>query len=368
MKLRLFRTKILRMLILIFFFLFSAANFYSQTEYSIYIPNGSVTGIDVRHDEVWVSTYGKGIFKIDKADSSIAEFSSAKGNLENDFFYCIAASKDFIWAGTSDGLYTFDRKRNLWRKRKFAAGGEYGNWIRSLCFDEKENVLWIGRFVNLTRFDIAQNKFEDFDLTFNNDSKTNNFQTIKIENNRYVWFGTEGGVYRYNKSLPITDKTSLEFFHNKGNGFRGEGDAVSVSDIFFDKNWIWFATDEFITAELPEFNIGGLYRFNRRASWEKFDKRTGLSANGINALARIGDKIWIALYEFNLKTKSEIGKGLIMVDVNSGKPQSVNMEEIKLTTNKISALNFDGDDLWIGSDAGLWQVKFRNKFTLVKNK
>ncbi len=347
-------------------FFFLCINFYAQTDFVVHIPDGNISGIDVWQNEVWIATYGRGIFKYDKTSESIEEFSSAKGNLVNDFFYCIAASKDFIWAGTSDGLFTYDRKKNLWRKRKFSVGGEYGNWIRSLCFDEKENVLWIGRFINLTRFDILLNKFEDFDMTFNNDPRTNNFQVIKLESNRYVWFGTEGGVYRYNKSLPITDKSSLEFFHNKGNGFRGEGNSVSVSDIYFDKNWIWFATDEFITSESPEFNVGGLYRYNRRATWEKFDKRTGLAANGINAITRIGNKLWTAVYEFNLKNESEIPKGLSMIDINSGKSQNVNLEEIKLTTNKISVLNFDGDDLWIGTDAGLWQVKFRNKFTIVK--
>ncbi len=46
---------------------------------------------------------------------------------------------------------------------------------------------------------------------------------------------------------------------NNGESFNEEGYAVSVSNFLFEGERIWFATDEFVTKEQPQFNIGGIY-------------------------------------------------------------------------------------------------------------
>jgi ligand-binding sensor domain-containing protein len=330
--------------------------------YEAYYPNANVTSIIGDNSTIWFSTYGQGIMQYDIAKKAWTVYSSQSGNAENDFYYCIAVSKDYIWGGSSDGLYTYDRKRNTWKKRKFALGGEYGNWIRSLYYDENTGYLWIGRFKNLTRLDVARQKYDDFDLTINNDDRTNNFKFIKPEGDNYIWFSSEGGIYRYDKALDISDKTSLEFFSSKENGFRGEGDYVSVSAMLSEKDYIWFGCDEFVTDEKPQFNVGGLYRYNRKATWTRIDKRSGLPANGIKSIIKTGNKVWLAIYQFDKNSKSEVGKGLVIYDKRTGKVTPVNLDEIKINSLNITALYYNGLDIWIGTDKGLWRLEFHNSF------
>lgn len=334
----------------------------AQTPYEIVQPKANVVDVTTNKHELWFATYGQGILMYNQTSGDWITYSTQRNNLENDFFYCLAVSDDYVWAGSSDGLYIYDRKRDFWKKRKFAAGGEYGNWIRTLYFDESTATLWIGRFSFLSRLNVKKQKFDDFDLTIKKDDRTNNFKTIRPDGPNTIWFGTEAGAFVYDKSKDIEDKSSLAYYSPKVNGFRGEGEYAAISEVLSDQNGVWIGTEEFITNEKPQFNLGGLFKFNRRAIWQKFDRRSGLPGNGIRALLKTGKRLWVSVYEFDKENKSEIGKGLVVLDVNSGKVQKIDLDAIAITTLNINTLTFDGKYLWLGTDSGIWKVRFTNPF------
>ena len=345
---------------IVLFLLFNSFSIFSQVESQLYLENAIIESIKGDGNFIWVATYGQGIFRYSKKEDKWFNFSTKKENLENDLFYNLAVSKDFVWAGSGDGLFTFDKKKEQWRKRKFALGGEMGNWIRSLCYDPSQNVLWIGRFKNLTRLEVSKQKFSDYDLTSNNDSKTNNIISIKLDGDSLIWFGSESGVHIYNKNENIDNKNSWRFLTNKKRGFEEEGDAVSVHDMLFDNRNIWFATDEFTTSQQPKFNIGGIYEFNRKFRWDRISKEDGLPGNGIYCLEMTGNYIWSGIYSFDRKDKKEYGKGLVYINRLKNKVHVVDLNELNINTSLILSLYFDGYDLWIGSDKGLVRLKFYN--------
>ena len=347
------------MRVIVFFLLLTASSL-SQINFEELLPNANVNEIVSDGSSLWFCTYGQGIFTFNPAENKWTNFSTKSENLDNDLFYCIAASKEYVWAGTSDGLYIYDRKKDFWKKRKFALGGEFGNWIRSLCYDPKEDVLYIGRFRYLTKLDVRKQKFDDFDFTIGTEQKTNTFKTIRLEGTDYVWFGTESGAFRYTKKMDLNDKKSLQYFNNKNNSFRNEGEYVSVSEFLFENKYIWFGTDEFTSKESPSFNLGGLYKFNRRATWERIDTRSGLPGQGIYTLERCGNYIWAAVYYFDRKEKKEHGRGLVLINRVNNKVVRVNPDDIRLASNKIGSLFFDGENMWIGAETGLWRVKITN--------
>lgn len=333
-------------------------NLSAQTE--SYLEGAMVTCIQPQGDYIWFATYGQGIYRYSIKDQKWFNFSTKNQNAESDFFYTIAVSKDYLWAGTVEGLYIYDIKRNNWRKRKFAQGGELGNWIRSLCYDPSQNVLWIGRFKNLTRLDVRRNRYSDIDLAVKNDSKTNNFKSIHLDGDSLVWFGTESGLHIYEKSKPFDDKSAWRFIDNKGSGFNGDGDAVSVPDILFEGKNIWFATDEFVTKDQPNFNVGGVYKFNRKLDWKRISSNNGLAANGVYSLARTGNKIWAGLYTFNMDNKTEYGRGIALIDRYTDKVSSPETNSLNLYSMKILSMYFDGTSMWLGTDNGLYRIRIDN--------
>lgn len=332
-----------------------------------FLEGAMVTSIQPEGGYIWFATYGQGIYRYSVKDQKWFNFSTKNQNADSDFFYTIALNKDYLWAGSVEGLFIYDLKRNNWRKRKFAQGGELGNWIRSLCYDPDQDVLWIGRFKNLTRLDVKRNRYSDIDLTEKNDSKTNNFKTIHLDGDSLVWFGTESGVHIYNKSKAFDDKTAWRFINNKGKNFNGDGSAVSIPDILFEENNIWFATDEFITKDQPDFNIGGVYKFDRKLNWDRISTNNGIAGNGIYCLSRTGNKIWAGLYTFNIDDKTEYGRGIVFIDRYTEKVSSPEMNSLNLYSKKILSMYFDGNSMWLGTDNGLYKIKIDNPLAHLKS-
>lgn len=355
--------------IFLFLSVFSLSIFGQNKISDTFLEGAIISSFRIENKDIWVATYGQGIFHYSPADNHWENFCTKYENMEQDFFYCIAVSKDYVWAGAGEGLYTFDIKKKMWSKRKFGAGGELGNWIRSLYYDKADNVLWIGRFINLTRFDVASKKFSDFDLSNGGDPKANNYKVIRPDGDSLIWFGTESGVYKYYKSRKIENPNSRIYFSNKVNAFKGEGETVSLSDIYFDEANVWFGTDEFITPQKPKFNVGGIYKFDRKSRWLKINGDDGLTGNGIYCMENTGRKIWAGLYSFNADEKKDDPKGLVLIDRVKNSVTTVNLDELGLKSVKVTGLEFDGDYLWLGTDNGLARLKISNplaKWTLEK--
>jgi ligand-binding sensor domain-containing protein len=354
-------------LILTFLFFFSINNF-TQIDFEVYLEDAPVTSITEEEGYLWVATYGQGIFTYSKKDRKWSNFSTKNRNLNNDLFHSVAVNKNYVWAAANEGLFIYDKKKKKWTVKKFALGGQFGNWIRSLCYDPDENILWIGRFRNLTKLDVAKQKYTDYNLTQKNDPKSNTFISIKMDGDSLIWFGTESGVHIYRKKKKVGQDT-WQFLNNK-KGFKEEGDAVSVRDFLFEPERVWFGTDEFITPKQPQFNIGGLYYYNRNFIWNKYSRENGFPANGVYCLERTGNYIWVGIYSFDKKDKEEYPKGLVMIDRISGKVSQVDLNLLETKTSAIKDLYFDGKDLWIGTNKGLWRLKISNpmaEWTLKKN-
>lgn len=343
----------------IFLYLITPLNF-SQENIKTYLEGANITAIQENRGEIWIATYGQGIYKYSKSDDTWSNYSTKEGNLTNDLFFNIAISKNYVWAGAAEGLYILNKKSDIWTNKKFAMGGEMGNWIRALCFDSTQNVLWIGRFKNLTRLDVRQQRYTDFNRTINGDSKTNNFTTISLDGDSLIWFGTEGGVHKFYKKRNINSNNAWDFYNNKDGWFLEEGSFVSVSDLLFDNKYIWFATDEFITKEQPEFNLGGIYIYDRKHHWVRISKKDGLPANGIYCIAKTGNKIWASVYQFSKKDRAEYGHGLVLIDRITGQVEPISLENDKIKTATILSILFDGTDIWAGTDSGLFRIQIDN--------
>jgi len=125
-------------------------------------------------------------------------------------------------------------------------------------------------------------------------------------------------------------------------------------------------TDEFVTSKQPKFNIGGIYKYDRKFNWQRISKRNGLSDNGVYAIAKTGNKIWAGIYSFYSKEKKELGRGLFIIDKIKNKVKRLNFENIDLFTTKVQALYFDGSSMWIGTNYGLLELDLDNPLAHIK--
>lgn len=344
---------------LIFFLLIFSFVSFSQIDSRLFLEKAFITDIKQFGDEIWVATYGQGIYQYNPKENKWTNYSSKTSNVNNDLFHCVAVNKAFIWAGGNEGLFIFNRKTRKWSLKKFSEGGQFGNWIRALHLDYKHNKLWIGRFRNITRLDLKSNSYKEYNREINGNAKANNINCIAAEADSILWFGAEAGVHKLNLKSK-DENTAWEYFTNKGRWFKGEGVSVSVSDFLFQKNSIWFATEEFITKDQPDYNIGGIYIFDRKLNWDRIGKANGLGGNGIYSIEKVGNYIFAGVYEFRIQDKSEYGKGLFMINRLNKKVIPIDLNQIDISTSAIRKIHFDGDYLWLGTDNGLVRIKISN--------
>jgi ligand-binding sensor domain-containing protein len=351
---------------LFFVFLFSLA--YGQTQQKFETILDGITIHDICSDgqNLWIATNGAGIYKYNIKSKKLDNYSVAAGNIKHDFFYCLAANDNYVWAGSTDGLFVLDKKSDRWTQRKFGKGGQLGNWIRSLAYDKYLNVLWIGRFQYLTKYDLRTRLFDDFDLTIQGNQKTNNIKKVTVDGDSLVWFGSEAGLHKYSKKKNLIDQGAILFYDTKFNYFNGEGEQVSITSLLFEQRNLWIGLDEFITPDRPQFNIGGLYKFDRRNEWKRFDASTGLAGNGIFCLERTGNYIWAGLYQFGQSSKESYGRGIALINRLNNQVRVLNDPNIPST---VYCMYFDGNLMWLGTNSGIVKIPVTNKLaTLTKGK
>ncbi|MCB0750263.1 MAG: hypothetical protein KDC52_02185 [Ignavibacteriae bacterium] len=343
---------------MLIFFLFNLPSSAQSENVESFLKGKVIT--DIKNDgvDIWVATEGNGIYKFSKSKNKWYNFSSENKIIKQDFFYCLEINKQFVWAGSADGLYIYDKRRNSWSKRKFGLGGQFGNWIRALQFDRYDNSLWIGRFKYLTKYDLKTKKYDDIDLTIGKNDKANSVKTIAIDGDSLLWVGVEAGLHKIIKNLRDSNgNEKIVYFDSKESYFMGESDQVSISKILPDKNFIWFGTDEFVTSENPEFNVGGLFRFDRKINWVKFSEYNKLNANGIFSLEETGNYIWASVYKFDPESKGAIGQGVFLINK---KTLSIKKIESDIIPETILSMHFDGNNIWLGTNRGLYKVALIN--------
>ncbi len=351
----------MRVLFLIFILGFTFNFTKAQVNFEIkkYLNDSKITSICSDNKYLWVATDGNGIFRYSFASEKWFNYSTAKNNISLNFFFSIAANNRFVWAGSTDGLFIFDKRRRRWSKRKFGKGGQLSNWIRSLSYDKYAKVLWIGRFKYLTKYDLRTRRFKDYDLTIGNNEKTNTIKTIFVDGDSLAWFGTEAGLHKYNKTKDFEDKSAFTFYNNSRNYFGEQGDVVSVSTIIAEQNNIWIGLDEFITNENPHYNLGGFYKYDRLNKWTRFDTHNGFLGNGIYCAEITGNYIWVSTYKFNARKKEADGQGIVLINRLTNETKALLDSNIP---NDIYCMFFDGKYLWLGSGNGIVRIDFQNDF------
>lgn len=314
-------------------------------------------------DNLWAASYGNGVYQYSKKNKKWINYSSKNNKLQHDFFYCITSNERYVWAGSSDGLFIFDKRSKRWRKRKFGKGGQLSNWIRSIAYDKHLDAVWIGRFKYLTKLDIKRRRFTDFDLTVDGNNKTNTIKSIQIDADSLVWFGTEAGLHKYKKAMRFHDKGAVTFYDNSRTYFNGEGETVSISKLLFEQGNIWIGLDELITRDNSDYNVGGLYRYDRKNEWLRFDMDDGFYGNGIYDLELIGNQIWAALYQFHPDTKEQFGRGVALID---RKTFEVTMIPEGDVPSSVHAIYFDKKNVWLGTAEGILKIDLTNKLAKLK--
>lgn len=169
------------------------------------IPNNYISAIvRTKSGEIWVSTYGGGIFQFDKIEHVKRVMTAGDGLLDNNICSLVESSDRKLWMSTVNGLIMFD-----------PVGGEVRNYHRHNGIDIREFTLHSGIALPDGNLCFAgSNGFVTFQVAAMD--KNENIPSVVLEqlsvNNRPIEVGDESGIL--DKVLDSMDTIRLLYNEN----------------------------------------------------------------------------------------------------------------------------------------------------------
>ncbi len=191
-----------------------------------------------RYDNIWITTYGNGLFCYNKKNGVLSHYLSEKNNqsISSNYLLSVLLDKnDNIWVGTENmGINKLSFiNRNV--KMFFpdpADGVKNANEIRSLYQDRNQNTWVATKAGNLYLFDST--------FTKKTPLITNNYKIYCItqDNKGSVWLGTRGNGLIELKNGDI--KQSVYYQKTEKSGSLGNNNVFGI--LFDRKGRLWVAT------------------------------------------------------------------------------------------------------------------------------
>lgn len=199
-------------------------------------------------DNLWIGTYGNGLYKYNSKTQTIWNYSSNEKNdkhLTNDNVWALHfdVQNNKLWIGTYGGLNVIDLKNNTiqaYRNNPKDASSLSNDYVLSIS-QENDSTLWIGTDNGLNRLNINTGQFYHFKKSSKEATQISNNTIWSILNDArgFLWIGTHGG------GLNILDKKNHIF--KKIGKKEGLSSEIVYGVIQDDKGNIWMSTQKGIS-------------------------------------------------------------------------------------------------------------------------
>ena len=261
-----------------------------------------------KNGNIWVGSFGKGIYVIDPVRDKVSRIVNDRNNsksIASDFIHCIFESSDgTIWIGTgAGGLNKFNPGDNSFTHYKHDPKNEKSistDEVTSVCEDEN-GFIWAGTSIGgLNKLDRNTGLFERFThkVKDKNSIAGNRIICLYLDRKNNLWIGTFGGGL--NKWLP--EEKSFQYYSTDHGLPSNIINHITEDEI----GNLWISTDKGLSVFNVELN-----------TFKNYDVNDGLQGNefihGAGYVSKQNGNIFLGgingLNMFNpadLKTRSKI--------------------------------------------------------------
>jgi len=329
------------------------------------------------HDDVWLGSYGAGLFCKLKNSGEFIRFNHPNLPENLNIEDLLVDSENRLWIATySNGVYLINFETNVVKNFKANKSNPFAihyNDMLSL-YEDETGIIWFGSDgTGASYYDTHLIKFNI--LTNNQVPKTVNVDMVRsitrdsLDN---IWIGTSGKgltVINFKKNTYKTYTTNnTALASNRIISLNVIENSLWIGHQGYGLNIMDYPTGQYrFYSEMDNFTIWRIVKTSKNQAWlctERngiilFDKNKGiinqynsenslLTSNNIRALATDDNNdIWIGTDD----------KGLFKLD-----KQTNRIKKIDLISDKIKSLYYNDDILWIGTNGnGL------KKYNIAKN-
>jgi ligand-binding sensor domain-containing protein len=328
--------------------------------------------------------------------------------LPNDHVFAVKADGPYVWIGTEDGLARYDKRTGKIRSWQEKDGLPW-RVVAAIDVDKKTGDVWLGLFGGgLARF--SAGRFDHFHQ-LNSGVVNDVIYGVAIEGD-HVWAATTAGASRYNTvtgqwTIYNEKNAPMEEIWNYGVSVSDEKVYLSVwgsgilefdikterwkdyldpdgemeIDLYRDDGIVHVITtsNSYADGILWISTYFGMSRYDGRHWRGYYEHETGLPSDFGNAVkGRSADEAWFATdrgvgavndfesdtwVTYTMDPKTKRGKAV----VQRGKEiiKTLDLQRC-IPHNYTLAVEFDGDDVWVGTSKGLARGVGRGYFPRLK--
>lgn len=191
--------------------------------------------------KVWISS-NTGLFSYKHLDQSVEHFSTVNHTLPEDYVFCLAHDlKGNIWLGTENGVFEFDPTNKSYKQ--ISLSNQVSSNIVNFILNEDEKHIWLGTDNGLFSLDLVHwqksdsviiKKFNEHDGVVGQECNQN---AVFQDSKNQIWFGTNGGLVKYDPSQGKATYSQIENIHinDVASNFESVMDRIAI-DSSFDYN------------------------------------------------------------------------------------------------------------------------------------
>lgn len=188
---------------------------------------------------MWVGTFGNGLFLCEwDGDKLIAKGFSDLTKLQRQIRCLIQDKSGKIWAGGENGVVVFDPEHLLddqkafdWYHFERNDPSSLNNNIVKTILEDSQGRIWLGTAgggLNLAVNDLSQDRMKFLHYSIDKGLTNNVVQAIVEDNLNFLWITTEGGLSRFNPAEDLFE--NFNFTENWNSDYFSEAVGLKMSN------------------------------------------------------------------------------------------------------------------------------------------
>ena len=172
-----------------------------------------------KNEKLWIGSYGDGLFVLDTKTNEVRNYAESSGLSSSKITTIYNDSKGNIWLGTDGGGACLIKNGNIGKKESIVkymfddSVNSLGSNIVYSVLEDNQSRIWFATSNGLSKFEINSGKFSNYT---EKDGLPNNFvSSVLSDSLNNIWMSTNKGISKFNPNIENISGSAFKNYDQK---------------------------------------------------------------------------------------------------------------------------------------------------------